>query len=426
MQILLPTDNFPPGKVGGAARSAHTLALALLAAGHQVTALVPMQGAKGIERELVDGVPTVRLHYHAPNIPFVQNYFRHERLWPRLADLIVAEARRDGGDSRGASRYALIHAQHVQSVPAAIMAGQRLNVPVVATVRDHWPWDYFTIGLHGDQLPYPRLTWAALLTDLPARLGPLKGAMATLAAPYILGHLKRRAAALAHADAVIAVSSYIARRLQGIVPANKIHVIHNIVDVERVASIAATPAQLAPTEPFLLFAGKLEPNKGAGALSAIYRALTPAQRASLPTLVIAGNGVLQNQLQRELHELGANVQFLGWVAYDELLRLMARCELLLFPSLWGEPLSRVPLEAGSLGTAVLAMPTGGTPEIVRHAETGMLAATAEQFAQRLLQLCADQPLRRRLGGNAQAYIRQTFTARAIVPLLESLYRQLLP
>ena len=44
--------------------------------------------------------------------------------------------------------------------------------PAVVTVRDHWPWDYFATGLHGDRLPYPRNTVASLLTDLPVRAGP--------------------------------------------------------------------------------------------------------------------------------------------------------------------------------------------------------------------------------------------------------------
>ena len=47
----------------------------------------------------------------------------------------------------------VIHAQHIQVAPPAVMAGGRLGVPVVVTVRDHWPWDYFATGLHGDRLP---------------------------------------------------------------------------------------------------------------------------------------------------------------------------------------------------------------------------------------------------------------------------------
>jgi hypothetical protein len=91
-QILLPTDVFPP-RAGGAGWSAHALALALIARGHHVTAVVPRQGRPGVMREDVLGVPTLRWGYQAPRIPFVQNYFRHERLWPRLADALMYEIR---------------------------------------------------------------------------------------------------------------------------------------------------------------------------------------------------------------------------------------------------------------------------------------------------------------------------------------------
>lgn len=418
MRILLPTDAFPPGKVGGAARSAHTLARALIAQGHTVLALVPAQGQHGRQRSVVEGVPVVRLGYPAPPIPFVQNYFRHERLWPRLADLIVAEAHAQPSEL-------VIHAQHVQSLPAAIIAGRRLGVPVVATVRDHWPWDYFNIGLHGGRLPYARSGWAAMLTDLLARLGPLVGLAAAPAIPYMLAHLRRRRLALTQADAVIAVSGYIAQRLAPIVAPDRLHSIHNIVDSEQIARIAAQPSALAPAGPFLLFAGKLEPNKGADLLPAIFRAVPAARRGGLPPLLVVGDGVLRATIERELAELGVAAHFPGWAAYDELLRLMARCELLLFPSLWGEPLSRVPLEAGSLGRPVLAMPTGGTPDIVLDGHTGALAATPERFAQRMLALLDDPTKLHLMGAAARQHIEQHFTARVIVPQVEQLYRAVL-
>ncbi|HEX9374602.1 MAG TPA: glycosyltransferase, partial [Roseiflexaceae bacterium] len=203
LRILLPSDVFPP-RCGGAGWSAHALALALIERGHAVTAIVPRQGGRGVTREEVLGVPTLRWGYRAPRIPFVQNYFRHERLWPRLADVLVEIAtndeRRTTNDERRTTNdiravhepplhsSVVIHAQHIQTAPPAVLAGERLGAPVVVTVRDHWPWDYFATGLHGGYLPYGRQTWASLATDLPARLGPARGAAALLAIPYMLAH----------------------------------------------------------------------------------------------------------------------------------------------------------------------------------------------------------------------------------------------
>lgn len=418
--ILLPSDVFPPGKVGGAARSAHALAHALLAAGHRVTAIVPQAGQRGVVRGDAEGIDALRYGYTAPRIPFLQNYARHERLWPSLARAIVTVAHET------VATPTIIHAQHVQVTPASIIAGQALGVPVVVTVRDHWPWDYFATGLHGDQVPYRSGThaFASLATDLVGRLGPLKGALAVPAIPYMLAHLRRRAAFLAQADAVIAVSAYIAARLAPLVRPERLHVLPNMVDIERLDRIAATPLQTSLAGPFLLFVGKLERNKGAQLLLAIAQA-AQAQGLKLPPLVVAGNGALRETLEAGLHAAGVATQFLAWADYAEVLRLMARCELLLFPSAWGEPLSRVLLEASALGTPILAMPTGGTPDILTDGVSGALAATPAAFAQRLGFLLAHQEERRRLGAGARVHAQTRFTVAAVRPQVEAVYAQVL-
>ncbi|MDQ2998069.1 MAG: glycosyltransferase, partial [Chloroflexota bacterium] len=241
-RVLLPSDVFPP-RCGGAGWSAHALALALIERGHAVTAIVPRRATKDEGRRTKDmpalrpssfvlrpeaedvlGVPTVRVDYWAPRVPIIQNYFRFERFWPRLADVMTRELL-DRSDQSSISNLqpTLIHAQHVQTAPAAIMAGRRMGVPVVLTVRDHWPWDYFSTGLHGDRIPYGAQTWAALATDLVARLGPARGALALPAIPYMLAHVQRRWQALRQANAVIAVSDYIARRLDELVAPERLH-----------------------------------------------------------------------------------------------------------------------------------------------------------------------------------------------------------
>ncbi|MFO7166579.1 MAG: glycosyltransferase family 4 protein [Chloroflexota bacterium] len=419
LDVLFPTDVFPP-RCGGAGWSSHALALALLERGHRVTAVVPQQGRRGAERGETLGVPTVRFGYRAPGIPFLKNYFRHERLWGRLADQIVALAA-DGG-----RRQMVIHAQHVQVAPAAALAGARLGAPVVVTVRDHWPWDYFATGLHGGRVPYPRQTLALLATDLPARLGPLRGAAGLIAIPYILGHLRRRQAALRRADAVIACSRYIAARLAEVVPPERICVIPHLVDADAVARTVAEPPQsVAPGERFLLFAGKLEHNKGAHLLLDIFRALGRLPADGQWSLVIAGDGPLRGRLERGLAQLGVRARFLDWADHDETLRLMARCELLLFPSAWGEPLSRVLLEASACGAPILAMPTGGTPDIVEDGVNGALAATPEAFARRLAQLLEQPEQRRALGEGAKRRARQMFAKDVVAGQVEDLYRSLL-
>ncbi|NJN15799.1 MAG: glycosyltransferase family 4 protein [Oscillochloris sp.] len=415
MRILIPTDVLPPHGKGGAAWSTHTLARALQERGHQVTAIVPQRGRSGITHADALGIPTIYVGYRAPNIPFVQNYVRHEWFRPRLAAAIIAAAQQG-------PPVDLIHAQHVQTIPAAVLAGRSLHVPVVATVRDHWPWDYFATGLHAERLPYPHNSAASLLTDLVARRGPLWGLLAAPAIPYMLAHVRQRAKLLSQADAVIACSTYIAARLRSIVADERLHVIPHMVDFAAVER-AATANQPDPSPlPLLLFAGKLEPNKGAGLLPAIFTALRTQGPLPPLRLIIAGDGALRSYLAHELAALEVPTEFLDWAGHDRVLALMARCDLLLFPSAWGEPLSRVLLEASALGAPILAMPTGGTGDIVQDGKTGALAATPQTFAARIRELLADPQQRRQLGENARSAARARYAVEIVAPHYETLYR----
>jgi glycosyltransferase involved in cell wall biosynthesis len=381
--------------------------------------------------EEVLGVPTVRVDYWAPRFPIVQNYFRYERFWPRLADVLIRQAQSPSSNPQSL----IIHAQHVQTAAAAVMAGRRLGAPVVVTVRDHWPWDYFSTGLHGDRIPYAGQTWAALATDLVARLGPARGALALPSIPYILAHVRRRQQALRQADAVIAVSDYVARRLSGLVAPERLHAIPNMVDLAAIdATITAPQTTVPPGTPYLLFVGKLERNKGAHLMIDIFRdwrlEIGDWQEPNLQSLisnlqlVVAGNGPLRPELERELAGLGVRARFLDWVDHNEVLRLMAGCELLLFPSAWGEPLSRVPLEASACGATILAMPTGGTPSIITDGVNGALEPTPARFARRMAALLARPEQRRALGLEARRNAERRFAKDVVIGQVEELYRSL--
>jgi glycosyltransferase involved in cell wall biosynthesis len=245
--------------------------------------------------------------------------------------------------------------------------------------------------------------------------------------PYIRGNLGRKARTLGRADAVIAVSRYVADRLEPFIPPQRLHTLPNLVDLEEIGRIADQEPVTSLPGPFLLFVGKLELNKGAhelvAALAQIVDRLVPEER--LP-LLVAGDGSLSCWMQGELDRIAWPARFLQWADHDEVLRLLARTELLLFPSRWEEPLSRVLLEACACATPVLAMATGGTPEIVEDGVSGALVPpTAPPFAQRLLELLRDASERRRLGEGAYGVAQKRFAAPVVTAQLEELYQSLI-
>jgi glycosyltransferase involved in cell wall biosynthesis len=69
------------------------------------------------------------------------------------------------------------------------------------------------------------------------------------------------------------------------------------------------------------------------------------------------------------------------------------------------------------------MDTGGTREIVRDDETGLLAADPDALARAVARLVGDERLRQRLAEAARARAA-AFSPRALVPRYEAVYRRL--
>ncbi len=416
MRVLLAADVFPP-RCGGAGWSSYHLARALVRRGHEVLAIVPRQGGRpGVER-LYGDIPVREFAYRAPPLPLLRNAFRNELLWPRLGRYLERLAR--------AGPFDLIHAQHSLTIPAAVRAGRAAGVPVVGTVRDYWPLCYRSTMLGAGDTPCERCTLVGMVRCLGGR-APWAPLLA-LAYPYMRGNVRRKARALAQAGAVIAVSRHVAGRLAAIVAPERLHVLPNLVDMEEVAAIVSQGPATPLPGPFLLFVGKVEANKGVLELAAaLERAAGQLPLPQRLPLLVAGEGARRGWLEERLAAAGWPAIFLRWADHDEVLRLLARTELLLFPSRWGEPLSRVLLEACACGAPILAMATGGTPEMLTDGVSGALVPPeADAFAARLLALLCDPAERRRLGRGARQVASERFAAAVVAGQVEEMYRSLL-
>jgi glycosyltransferase involved in cell wall biosynthesis len=196
-------------------------------------------------------------------------------------------------------------------------------------------------------------------------------------------------------------------------------VIPNAVDINGLRPAAAGAA--APLgEPYAVFVGKLEVNKGAEFL------LPAVERAHLPwPLVVVGDGALRGQIEAEARRVGRDVRVTGWLGRDEALAWLAHASLLVFPSYGPESLSRVLLEACALGVPVAAMATGGTPDIIEHNVTGLLSATPDELGDHVAQLVSDRALADRLAANARDQVERLFDASSVVARTEALYADLL-
>jgi starch synthase len=162
------------------------------------------------------------------------------------------------------------------------------------------------------------------------------------------------------------------------VPAERIHVIRNGIDVQEYAPDAGTDVLrrhgVDPSRPMVIFVGRITRQKG---LPVLLRAA--ARLAPEAQLVLCAGQPDTPELAAEVTALVASLQATRsgviWIPEmlpkREVIQLLSHATGFACPSQY-EPLGIVNLEAMACGTAVVGSRVGGIPEVVADAETGLL------------------------------------------------------
>jgi glycosyltransferase involved in cell wall biosynthesis len=204
------------------------------------------------------------------------------------------------------------------------------------------------------------------------------------------------------ADRVIAISRATRDDLVRLarVPPAKIHVVHHGLaqrftpgDSHRQVT---TLAQYRIRTPYFLYVGTIQPRKNLVRLIEAF-AQTVQQGGGLTgvSLVIAGKrGWRSAPIERRAAELGLadRVQFVGYVADEDLSDLMSGALAFVFPSLY-EGFGMPVLEAMACGTPVLTSRTSSLPEVAGDAALLVDPSRIDEIASGLRRLASDSSLR---------------------------------
>jgi glycosyltransferase involved in cell wall biosynthesis len=120
---------------------------------------------------------------------------------------------------------------------------------------------------------------------------------------------------------------------------------------------------------YYLFLGRMSPDKGA------HRATEICYKAGVPLLMAAK---MREPWEHEYFDrnvrpyLNDRIRYLGEVAHDEKLELLANAKGLIFPIRWNEPFGMLMIEAMACGTPVIAFRGGSVPEVLEHGRTGFI------------------------------------------------------
>jgi glycosyltransferase involved in cell wall biosynthesis len=175
----------------------------------------------------------------------------------------------------------------------------------------------------------------------------------------------------------------------------------------------------------VLFFARMHHKKGGSTLAAAFTRI--AAECPHSFLVLAGPDYGERSaIERTLRE--ANLQqrslVLGPQQGESRRRILMDADIVAQPSLQ-EGHSRVILEGGCLGKALLITPECHAPELERAGAAMAVAPTVEAVAEGLGWLLKDEALRREMGARAAAIIREHYTWRGLAQRQIEIYRQLI-
>ncbi|HTP62154.1 MAG TPA: glycosyltransferase [Burkholderiales bacterium] len=288
-----------------------------------------------------------------------------------------------------------------------------IGKPVVWTFHDQWP---ICGAEHYTELERPRLGY------LPGNRAP--GASGPDLDRWTWR--RKREAWKSFAPTIVCSSRWLgaATRASQMFGDREIHVIATPLDTSlyRPQDRGAARARLGlPGDRTLLLFGAWEATrdrrKGFHVLSEALRRLHLRGLAASVDLVLfgaKGEGPVQ----------GFNTHWLGFVeGENNMSRVYSACDALAIPSLQ-DNYPNVLAEAMACGLPAVGSDTGGIPDLIRHRETGLLAApgNAEQLAGGLELLLSDAMLRSSLGKAARRAVERDCDEQAIGARYLEIYR----
>jgi glycosyltransferase involved in cell wall biosynthesis len=172
------------------------------------------------------------------------------------------------------------------------------------------------------------------------------------------------------------------------------------IDLKRFETLEPATGLKDALSPRLLYLGGISSHKGVHtAVEAVGHLVRHYPRISL-TLAGKGHYAYVDQLDRLAQGLAVavNIRVAGEVTQDEIPGVLRQHDILIVPSIPPEPFGRVIAEGMAAGIPVVGTATGGSAEMLKHRETGLVFQPEDSagLAACIQELVQDQQLFRRL------------------------------
>ncbi len=230
-------------------------------------------------------------------------------------------------------------------------------------------------------------------------------------------------------DWIIAVSDFTKESLvERHIPADKIEVIHNGVDIpingREAGDRLRSELKLGPDSKLIGFIGRLTPQKGISYLLEAARIVSAETKDIY--FVLIGDGELREDTESFIssNNLEERVLTLGW--RKDATELLRDIDILLLPSLFeGTPM--IMLESMALGVPVVGSAVGGISEVIEDRESGLLIKPCDPDAivSSIHELLENRELAEKISRNSIEEIKTRYSSEHMTEMYNETYTRLL-
>lgn len=394
MRILAISRRFPPDSFGGGEISCQTWCR-LLARKNDVHVLTT--GSGDVER----GEFTV--HRFIPpvkgSLPFD---IHNNELFYRKAEKTLAGFVKD-------EKFDIVHAFNMFSIPPSVSVAKKMNIPVVATVNDHWGTCFFRSHFHEGKV-------VEVCTNSILKRNIKKEGINPLATPYIIHAMKYRKKAMRKCERLIAVSNPVKNILEknGF---KDVSVIHNPVDLE-----AFKPEHFKNTNN-VLFIGRLDFGKG---IKTLIMAASQARKDVNFNLVFAGTGD-EDRYRQMVREYKVTAEFLGKVNHSNVPGVIHDSDIVVAPFERVEAFGRSVSEAAACARAVITTDISGSCDIIEDGVNGSIVPpqNPKALVQALVKLLKNKEKLAAMGNEGRRIVEERLNPDMLLGKLIQVYETIL-
>jgi glycosyltransferase involved in cell wall biosynthesis len=408
MRILFLSNFFPPARPGGYTQWCHEVSERLAGRGHTIgvlTSCYELAKAPASEQNIY------RLLHLEGDLAYYQplHFFTRWKKQHRENLVFLEHTVKDF-----APDIIFVWGMWALSKALPALAEQLLPGRVVYYLSDYWP---SALDMHTTY-------WQS-----PARRWPMQVAKRVLS-KIAMSMLAKEGQPDLKLEQVICVSARVRDVLiEAGLPIQHACIIHGGTDIERFLGVRKRDYLSGHLK--LLYAGQLVQHKGVHTAIEAMARLASKWRMDQIHLTLVGSG--HPNYEKFLHDLVEReglqdyVTFHGPVSKDKMPAMLQKFDVLIFPSIYEEPLARMTQEAMVSSLVVVGTTTGGTKEILTDGETGLTFAPEDAggLAEQIARLIADPDLCRRLAQAGRQTVLQNFTIDRMVKEIEAYLQEVI-